>query len=429
MVREADAGQTFTLRSGTHRGHSIEPKDGMSFVGEPGAILSGAEVLSGFAAQDGVWALNGVIPDSRNHGRCVAGYEGCSLTQDLFMDDVMLWQVTDEDDLETGRWYWDGDAVYIADDPTNRRIELSTVEYAFVGAADDVTIRGLGVEKYATPAQDGAIQSQEPGEGAFGEGWLIEDVDASGNHGAAVRTGNQTVVRNSRLHHNGQLGITCAGGTDVLIENNEIAHNNLAGFKWEWEAGGVKVTRSANLVFRGNSVHHNTGPGLWADIDTSDVLYENNRVVDNTGPGIFYEISRNAVVRDNVVERNGLADSAWLWGAGILVAGSSNVEVYDNVVSANGNGIAGIQQDRGEGEFGPYLLADFYVHDNTVRLGDGRTGIVEDTGDKAVFEGRGNRFETNTYVGPTGRNYLWNNRRLGKEGWIASGQDTNGMWR
>lgn len=391
--------------------------------------MSGAAVLSGFVAKEEVWALSGVVPEARNHGQCVSGYEGCSLTHDLFMDDVMLWQVTERDELESGRWYWDGDVVYIADDPTNRRIELSTITYAFVGSADDVVIRGLTVEKYATPAQDGAIQSQEPGEGAFGEGWLIEDVDAWGHHGAAVRAGNRMVIRDSRIHHNGQLGITCAGTTDVLIEDNEIAHNNLAGFRWEWEAGGVKVTRSEALVFTGNSVHHNEGPGLWADIDTTDVLYEGNRVVDNSGPGIFYEISRRGVIRDNVVERNGFADTTWLWGAGILVAGSADVEVYANVVSENGNGIAGIQQERGDGEFGPHLLAGLHVYDNTVRLGSGRMGIVEDTGDSAVFTERGNRFESNTYVGPTGGNYLWKNSRLDKSGWIANGQDTDGTWR
>ena len=143
------------------------------------------------------------------------------------------------------------------------------------------------------------------------------------------------MIRNCNVHHNGQLGITAAGSIDLLIETSEIAYNNLAGFKWEWEAGGVKVTNTLNAVFRGNNVHHNTGPGLWADIDAIDTVFEENRVLHNTGPGIFHEISRGAVIRDNTVEGNGFDHSRWLWGAGILVAGSSDVEVYNNVVTGN----------------------------------------------------------------------------------------------
>jgi parallel beta-helix repeat protein len=429
MVDDADEGDSFTLQPGIHRGHRVEPKDGMSFIGQPGAVMSGAQILTGFRPDGDVWSLDAVIPAGRNHGNCIDGYEGCAFTQDLFMDDVMLWQVTERKDLAAGAWYRDGDFVYVADEPTSRRIELSATPYAFIGDATDIEIRGIFVEKYATPAQEGAIQSQAPGDGALGSNWTITDVEVSGVHGAGIRTGDHTVIRDVYIHDNGQLGITAASGTDVVIEDSEIAHNNIAGFRWEWEAGGVKVTNSTDVVFRGNSVHSNDGPGLWADLDTVNTLYEDNVVADNSGPGIFHEISGQAIVRRNTLDGNGFGKSSWLWGAGILIAASSNVEVYENTLSGNANGIAGVQQDRGEGRNGPRLLDNLNVHHNTMNLGDGRVGIVEDVGDSAVFDEFDNRFESNIYIEASGRRYIWNNRRMDRSGWNAEGQDIEGTWR
>lgn len=428
IVEDAPEGSTIVLQAGTHRGFSIEPKDGMQFVGLPGATMNGSEILEGFVTDGDVWRLDGVKDDNRNHGECEGSYEGCAFSQDLFLDSVQLWQVTAIGDLEPGAWFRDGESVYVADDPTNRTVEISKRSYAFVGSADDVVIRSIRVEKYATPAQEGTVQAQLPGEGDRGDGWVLENLDVSLNHGAGIRSGDNTIIRDSYIHHNGQLGITGAGGTGLVIEGCEIAFNNTAGYEWEWEAGGVKVTNSDNVTFRDNVVHDNRGPGLWSDLDVVDALYVGNTVYDNVGPGIFHEISGAAVIRDNTVDRNGLEKSAWLWGAGILVAGSSDVEVFGNVLSGNGNGIAGIQQDRGSGPYGERLLANLFVHDNTIDLGDGRMGIVEDVGNDAVFEDRNNRFEANRYVGDVGRNYLWRDQRLDRSGWQEYGQDLDGEW-
>jgi parallel beta-helix repeat protein len=159
-----------------------------------------------------------------------------------------------------------------------------------------------------------------------------------------------------------------------------------------------------------------------------DTLYDSNRVVDNTGPGIYHEISYAATIRDNVVEGNGFDFSTWLWGAGILVSASPNVEVHGNEVRGNANGIAGIQQARGDGDFGPHLLSELHVYDNTIELGDGGMGLVTDAGDKSVFTDRGNVFDRNIYEGDPGRSYSWRGKILDRHGWVAAGQDVNGIW-
>jgi parallel beta-helix repeat protein len=428
LVAAASAGSVFVLDAGTHRMQSAEPKDGMVFLGVEDTVMSGARLLGEFVVDGRLWRFDDVAMTGGQHGLCVEGYDGCVFDQDLFLDDVMLWQVTDLADLAPGRWYWDGDSIYMADDPTERLVELSVAPYAFISSADDVTIKDLEIEKYATPAQDGAVSAQEPRDGPFGERWLIEDVEVSGVHGAGVRTGHSTVVRNSFLHSNGQLGLTAAGGSNVLIEGNEISNNNLAGFRWGWEAGGAKFTETVGLIVRSNSAHDNDGPGLWTDIDAVDTLFEGNTVTANSGPGIFHEISYAAVIRANTVVGNGFGKPEWLWGAGILIAASRDVEVSGNVVADNADGIAGIQQERGSGLDGPYLLQNVTVTGNDISMADGQTGVVADVADAGVFVDRNIVFAENTYRSVSGIRYAWGGDLLERGDWLVTGQGVGSVW-
>ncbi len=427
VVAASAPGAVFVLETGIHRMQMVAPKDDQTFLGAEGAVMSGADVLEGFVADGELWRRDGIVMTGGRSGQCIDGYEGCSFDQDLFIDGVMLWQVTDIDELETGRWFWTNDSIYLADDPANRLIELSVTPHAFISHANDVTINGITVENYATPAQEGAVSAQQPKDGLAGERWLIEGIEVRGAHGAAVRTGEATVVRDSFLHSNGQMGLTSAGGTDVLIEGNEISNNNIAGFRWDWEAGGAKFTETVGLVVRDNFAHHNDGPGLWTDIDAYDTVYEGNTVSDNTGPGIFHEISYDAVIRGNTVTRNGFGKAEWLWGAGILIAASRDVAVTNNLVADNADGIAGIQQDRGSGPEGPYLLQNVSVTGNDISMRQGQTGVVADTSDFVVSD-RNLTFAENTYHSVSGDSYVWGDDLWDREGWQAVGQGVGSVW-
>lgn len=428
LVADAPENTTFVLTAGTHRMRSVEPKDGMSFIGTPGAVMSGAVVLGGFQRDGDFWRVDGIQLSAATGGSCVTGYDGCVFSEDLFMDNVMLWQVTDLADLDEGRWYWDGDSIYVANDPTTRRVELSVTPFAFLGGADDVTIQDLVIENYATPSQHGAIQAQELGDGDRGQNWLISNVEVSGAHAVGIRTGDGTRVSGVYVHHNGQLGISVSGGTDVLVEDSEIAYNNIAGFDWAWEGGGLKATRTDGLVVRSTLSHNNEGPGLWTDIDAADTRYEDNTVLDNAAAGIFHEISGSAVITGNTVEGNGHSKPEWLWGAGILIAASRDVEVSDNRVAGNADGIAGIQQERGDGPFGQRLLLNITVHDNVIEMDEGQTGVVDDSGKDEIFDDGNIVFNANTYVGVSGRRFAWHGRSLDKDAWMAVGQDTDSVW-
>jgi hypothetical protein len=426
------AGTTFLIREGVHRLVEVEPKHRDVFLGELGAILIGAKLLGPFKQDGEHWYASDEADKGEPHGRCRSDRPACGLPEDLFIDDQLLRRVTGLDELEPGSWYFDQveDRIYLADDPSGKKVEIGSARHAFFGEAEGVTIQGLVIEKYANPAQSGAVQGggHQPGKGSTD--WVVKGNEIRFNHGVGIRLGDGMRVLRNHIHHNGQLGIGGIGD-DVLVEGNEIAFNNTAGYEWGWEAGGTKFVKTRNLVVRSNYVHHNDGPGLWTDIDNLESRYQQNLVTRNSAAGIFHEISYQAVIEGNTVSRNGLGQgSEWLWGAGIQIADSSGVEVRDNLVVGNANGIVGIQQDRGEGSHGPYLLRDLWVHDNRVVMLEGMSGIGDGRGKIEVFTEWGNRFEDNQYfLGGEGPHFAWLNSGVSAEEWKASGQDLEGTWQ
>ncbi|NNL13125.1 MAG: right-handed parallel beta-helix repeat-containing protein [Acidimicrobiia bacterium] len=416
---------TFVLAPGIHRGHSIEPRDGQVFRGEPGAVLSGAVVLSGFAERDGIWFIGGQGSDGQFHGQCDDDRPRCGYPEELFVDDAVLEHVESVSAVGPGRWHfdYDQDTVYLGNDPAGRVVELGVVPSAFHGDADNVTIEGLVIEKYAAPAQEGVIDSRRDREDRVGgSGWQIIDNVVRWNHGVGIAATTGAVVAGNQVYENGQLGLA-AKGLGVTIEGNEIYGNNTAGFNSGWEAGGSKFAFTSGLVVRNNHVHDNDGPGLWTDIDNIDTRYEGNRVIDNDRMGIFHEISYDAVIADNEVRGNGFGFSAWLWGAGIAVSTSINVEIYGNVVEGNGDGIVGIEQDRSDApaSYGPLSLTGLDVHDNFVSGNEGWSGVGQDIGSNAVFTSAGNRFYDNTFD-QAGTHFFWLNEEVTYKGWLEFGQ-------
>src|SRR5215469_9088941 len=101
-VNASPAGTTFVLRSGVYRNDSITlsaSNNGDSFIGQAGAILDGAKVLTGWrqATIHGVnyWTTAGgtpqvtpVCPAPSPVPCCMSGYDGCVYIQDLYLGGV-----------------------------------------------------------------------------------------------------------------------------------------------------------------------------------------------------------------------------------------------------------------------------------------------------------------------------------------------------
>ena len=425
------AGTHFRIAAGVHRLQSVQPKDGMTFTGEPGAVLSGAAVLApaDFTVQDGRWVIGGQTAEGLIAGETLPGNERHAAPHELFLDGVRGDHVSSRSAVDgPGDWFfdYDRDQVVMFNDPaTFAAVELSVVEFAFRSDARDVTIQHLTITRYASPAQHGAIH------GDFGLHWEVANVTVSEAHGAGVRVGPGMHLHHSRIVDNGQLGV---GGNDtsegvhapVVVEYNEISGNRQVGYNWGWEGGATKFALTTNLVFQHNWVHDNRGPGLWLDVDNADSVIRGNTIEANDEAGVFVEISFGALVEGNLIRNNGLRSIGDL-GAGVHVSSSSDVEVRDNAIYGNRGGVMAKTEDRGSSHLGTREVTGLYVHHNHIVPGEVPTGLRVEHGDRDWFYNEaGNRFEDNTYSTTDDASVVWAGSHLDMGGWQAAGQDRGG---
>ena len=431
-VDKAGEKASICLRSGTFRSQAIRPLYGQKFFGQTGAVLNGSVLQSGFTQRGRIWAAPARMARTFQSGICAANAPLCDLPGAVFFDDMPLTRVGSLVNLASGQYAYDAAAseLYIADDPSGHTVEVATAIFAFGDTADDVSIDGLVIEKYASPAQRGAIN-------ALGRsGWSITNCEVRLNRGAGIILGSDGRVTSCNIHHNGQLGIG-GEGSGITIEGSEIHSNNTGGFDFGWEAGGVKIGSGESVVLRNNRVHDNVGAGLWCDIDCREVLYEGNEVTKNHGAGIFFEISSGAVIRNNRLAGNGIADRKWFWGADIQIAAAENVEVYNNTiaVSPGGCGVVLIDQGRKSDSGRVYKTRNNYVHDNNVTFAEepcagGASDVsILNENFRVITEGN-NRFDSNVFVAPKqysgGSRFVWGHDTMDWHGFRALGQERNG---
>jgi hypothetical protein len=224
IVARAPAGARFVLAPGLYRQQTIYPKDRQRFVGRDGAVLNGAMELTAWRRVSGLWQTDGLPEPLDFHGDCEDDRELCNRREDLFVNGRLYERRSSLDSLGPAQWYYENGRAWLADDPTGRLVELSITPLAFAGEANDVVIEHLVVEKYASDAQQGAINLDRA------RGWLVADVTARWNHGVGLFFGPETRVSGGSFSHNGQLGI---GGTGEgsTIDGVEIAYNNYAGYR------------------------------------------------------------------------------------------------------------------------------------------------------------------------------------------------------
>ncbi|MBW1595665.1 right-handed parallel beta-helix repeat-containing protein [Streptomyces sp. JJ38] len=231
-------------------------------------------------------------------------------------------------------------------------------QYAFGGPARDVTIRHLTVEHFVAPHNEGVVNHDSA------DGWVIEHSTIQHNSGAGLMAGDRQQVRATCLRGNGQYGMNAykAGGgiSGLVVEGNEIVGNNAD----DWErrrpgcgcSGGVKFWAVDGADVRGNRVHDNRGPGLWADTNNNDFRIEDNVLEANDGAALIYETSYNAVIRRNMIRRNNWVEGrrhaergdsfpfATVYvsesgGEPRVRARTDHIEIHHNVLENNWSGI------------------------------------------------------------------------------------------
>jgi hypothetical protein len=411
-------GARIVLAPGVHR--LLAPltlKAGQQLLGCSGAVISGAKELTGWRQEGNAWVVDGqtqrmprssVVPPAL---MLSPGHPLANQGETLFLDGQLLKPVATRAEVGPGTYFFDAinSRIVMGDDPQGHLIETPQCAQAITGGPD-VVLQNLVVEKCGNTAQQAAINS--PG----GGNWRVENCEIRDNHGVGVALYGG-VLRGCQIHNNGQLGVG-GGGHGLLVEGNEIARNNTAGYNRGWEAGGTKWAWSTDLVVRGNWSHHNDGGGLATDCFTRNSTLESNLVEDNVYMGILEEQGLGATIRNNVARRNGLAKSSWD-GAGIILTDSVDVEVTGNQVTGNGGGILLVHDRR----LDPALARD-HVQGNRIEMAQGFSGLVSDIA--SDYTSAGNSFSNNTFVVPNAADRHWhwgaNPALLDEAGWQATGQ-------
>jgi parallel beta-helix repeat protein len=462
-VNANPGGTKFVLTPGLYRAQSVEPQTGDSFIGEPGADMDGAIVLSGWtqASISGVlyWTTAGRTPlggtfCGSSGSCCMNTWADCTAPQNLYFNNADYGHANSFANMQPGRWYYDyngGDGgivnnIYLLNNPIGQTVELSAQNYAFtsvgVTAASNVTIKNLIVEKYGTPIESGTIRANGPG-------WVIDSNEVRLNHGEGIiAQGNDTVITSNYVHDNGELGIS-SGGTDAsgnlftgdIYDSNTVVYNNIDNITVGFEAGGIKSV-VADSEFTNNVVHDNFGPGIWFDEHSSDNTIDHNTSYNNT-VGIVYEISHAGTITNNTVYGNGWSG----YGQDQIDCDSCDyTTITGNTVTIGipgpyspGAGGIGISNGRTDG----YTVTHDQVTNNTITIVSGSPPYANAGGladyasplQPSIFTDPTNYFDFNTYYVPSlgSSDWYWgesstppgpNNLAWGL--WQTAGQDLHG---
>jgi nitrous oxidase accessory protein NosD len=301
-VNAAPAGTQFVLKAGVHRRQSVTPKDGMAFLGEPGAVLDGEGVTA--------YAIGTPAGGARNvtvRGLVIQGYAPpYNWAGAVGNDGAINW-------LIEGNEVRHNAAAGIRLGPGTRVVGNAVHHNAVMGIS-------------AFKAHRGLIERNDVYANAF-----TADVSAASatRAGLKIVTSDSVVVRGNTVRENGNHGIWFdIGGRGVVAEANTVTGNAGSGI---W----VEITYGAQV--RHNRVERNggTAAGSWltrAGIQVSnspDVAVYGNTVLDNAN-GIT-AMQAAGYPADN--------------GYGPLVV--QNLAVYDNVVQMR-VGATGLAQNVGD---------------------------------------------------------------------------------
>lgn len=157
------------------------------------------------------------------------------------------------------------------------------------------------------------------------EWWIIEGLEIRGCHyGIRVFGADHITIRNNKIHHNGEIGISTAFNHDLYVADNEIYHNGtlesdpLAGCHYDKHKYchgiylGGKDTNDPDCITRAvtirrNYIHDHSGYAmhLWSGNSClqieSDILVENNLMVDNAQGFQFSKGYLGNTMRNNTI--------------------------------------------------------------------------------------------------------------------------------
>ena len=272
----------------------------------------------------------------------------------VFVDGTFLQAVGWEGEVDENTYFIDYGAglVYIGIDPTNRLVEITAFDVALLrttgechGKSSDgkgPVIRGITFTQYAYRAievegKDPEGLSPETDHGKDVVGTTLEHCEISFcSRVAAYLRGDHLTLRHCKVSDTSTEGIYILSSSDVLLEKNIFARNNIERITGYYPAAVKIFNQCYRVTCRDNLViDHPYSNGIWYDVGNVDGRFINNWVegVGNVNGefstsqpwpsdnGFFFEISKGAICAGNVFVN---------CDHGVWALNSSDVHIYQN---------------------------------------------------------------------------------------------------
>ena len=299
VVNAHPEGTVFLFKQGTHYGVNILPKNGQSFVGEPGAVLDGQGSSNpAFASWNGVKEV--AIFDLEITNYATTGYTGVI-------------------DARSQNW---NDANW---GPASNWAINNVHMHHNKGSGDGAVIH-VGTGTWVTNSR---IQHNN-GVGIYGNGKQVRIVN-----NIVANNANGVSSDAEMLWHSGGMKLVMI--QDSFIENNTVYSN---------EGPGVWIDVSGdNILIKNNTIYNNTLAGIHYEISRNAVIRGNtlsgNGFGDNRGwlhpTAIAISSSHHVKIHDNVLKNNaggiGVFDQRTLRNAD---GGQWNIPSYGRLYDTNG---------------------------------------------------------------------------------------------
>ena len=240
--------------------------------------------------------------------------------------------------------------------PMDADVSMEVSDARFILYAYDVNhlkLKGLSFMHSASAGFGNFHNGLQGGVGVtVGRYAIVEDCDISymdfaglslslGSRGKKSEDMHQKVIH-SKIHHNGDVGISIIAGGFFIFEN-EFYENGHRAFIQYWHGGAIKTSAGGWGEISDNYIHDERSQGIWFDS-----CYSNNPIVmrrnylDNIGNreespfdkirsrghGIFLEHSSNVLLSNNIINNT--------VQRGIYVDLSKDVTIVNNLIRQSG---------------------------------------------------------------------------------------------
>ncbi len=362
---------TIVLRGGTYHQSAFISGIGITIQSYPNEAvwLDGSSVVSGWTQQGSTWVHSGWTSQfDSSIGFSFGGtdqtfidpaYPLASHPDQVFLDGSLLQLVSGTPGPGQFAVNYGNQTLTIGSNPNGHELRASDLQSA-ITIAGSVTLRGFGVERYATsmPQMGTIYEGGSTGRSTFQNLVVVDNAVVGIN---LSQGGN--LIDHVTADRNGMSGIEIGTGGPVItnqtIQYSELSANNTHHFNGFPAAAGIKVSTVNGLVIRGNVVKNNQRTdGIWTDQNTTNFTIVDN-VVTSDGTrgkdattGIMNELSDSGIVAGNVI--SGFQE-------GITMFDTGDVKIINNTVYNNSTwGIGLTQDDRyvpGHSTEGPSIAA------------------------------------------------------------------------